>query len=107
METIEELQRLLMNDIGQYFRGHDMRGHYLRMKQLVDDLLSAIEARGEAKGFEEGAEKVKEKIRKAGIPVSNVWFSPDGRVMKIESDGRDPMPSYFVPASTVAPKETT
>lgn len=106
METIEELQRLLMNDIGQYFRGHDMRGHYLRMKQLVDDLLSAIEARGEAKGREEGAEQVKAKIRKAGIPVSSVTFSPDGKVMRIENDGADRTPNYFIPASAVAPKET-
>lgn len=62
---------------------------------LIDSLIAAVE------------ERTKEKIRKAGVPVSNVTFDAHGNVMRLTSDGADRMPSYFVPASAVALKETT
>jgi len=71
---------------------------WLRMK--TDSLIAAARA--------EGAEQERERIRKAGIPVDNIKFSMDGKVMHImelTTDGRDTMPSYFVPASVLTPKE--
>jgi L-asparaginase/Glu-tRNA(Gln) amidotransferase subunit D len=68
----------------------------------LDSLIFTVDAEAFAKGVEEE----RERIRKAGVPVSNVTFSPNGKVMQLESDGGDHMPSYFVPASALAPKES-
>jgi hypothetical protein len=95
MSKVEELHHQILDRIGKFAHG-ELQGYVSWL--IIDDLISAAHA--------EGVVEERERIRKAGVPVSNVTFSPNGKVMQLESDGGDHMPSYFVPASALAPKES-